>query len=136
MSQSDTPGYGERIAYVLWLRARGRMEPETDAEVATGAGVGYVWFQKWKRRADAPADRTLTRLLCRYLNPEGLAAFDDWLLDAVGSPPESGLWGIWWGRRLELRGAEKRPAPIAPIIPRANPRGSAGKPAQKKRRAG
>lgn len=89
MSHIDT-GFNTRLAYLRWLRARGRAAPETDRELAAAAGVGYPWFQKWKTRTDAPDSRELGRKLCR-----GLDADEAWLLDGIGAPPEPGLWKVW-----------------------------------------
>lgn len=101
-SHTDT-GFHERVAYVLWLRSRGRVEAITLREVAVGAGLGYEWVRKWLRQSDAPRDREYTRKLCVYL-----AVGPDWLLDRIGEPPEPGLWGVWWGARLEQRATERR----------------------------
>jgi len=79
-----------RLAYVRWLRARGRASAETDRELATATGVGYPWLQKWKTRPDAPDSREQGRKLC-----EGLGIDGAWLLDNKGAAPEPELWQHW-----------------------------------------
>ena len=51
-------GFAERLAYVRWLRNRGRLTPESDTELADAWGVGQKWLGKWKTRREAPEGRT------------------------------------------------------------------------------
>lgn len=142
MSQKDTdgtPGYAERYAYLLWVRAAGRMYPEGDNDVERGAGVTRQWIQKWRRLNQAPNDRILTRALVRFMNEPYGWNVEEWLLDGAGEPPRPELWDFWVKARTQARAreaAEKRPVPLAPVTPRPNPRGSAAKPVGKKRRTG
>lgn len=86
-------GFADRLAYVRWLRARGRRAPETDAEFAEAVGVTYGWLSKWKLRPDAPEGRTETGALTRALGPNGVTS--DWLFDGKGSAPEPEQWKRW-----------------------------------------
>jgi hypothetical protein len=79
-----------RLAYVRWLRSRGRVKPEGDSELAAATGVGLPWLNKWKNRADAPNDRSITNRFSR-----ALGVSDAWLIDGDGEPPRPQLWGIW-----------------------------------------
>lgn len=89
VSQRDT-GFDKRLAYVRWLRARGRPAPESDRELAAATGVGYPWLSKWKSRSDAPDSREQATKLC-----QGLGVDAAWLLDNIGMPPEPELWRAW-----------------------------------------
>lgn len=91
LSQTDT-GFNARLAYLRWLRARGRTTPETDRELAASTGVGYPLLTKWKSRRDAP-DSYETREKFR----KGLALTSSWLFDGLGQPPEPFLWSYWIG---------------------------------------
>lgn len=97
MSQQDA-GFAGRLAYLRWLRARGRAAPETDREVAAAAGVGYPWFTKWKSRADAPDSHVIRE---RFLR--GLHLDSTWIFDGQGEPPEPDLWRRWLERPSYLR---------------------------------
>lgn len=52
-------GFAERFAFVRFLRAMGRLSPESDRELAAALGVGESWIRKWKTRADAPEGRVV-----------------------------------------------------------------------------
>lgn len=120
----------------------GRVSAEGDSALAENAGLTFQWVQKWKRLDESPKDRTMTRPLVRYLakdSPWDVLALEDWLLDANGLPPQPELWTAWCAARDQVRAreaAEKRTAPIAPVIPRPNPRGAAAKHPVKRRRTG
>jgi hypothetical protein len=86
-------GFRDRLAYVRWLRARGKTRMEKDTELAEGLGVGYEWLKKWGRRAEAPEGRTQYEAIRRALEPIGVAV--DWLYDGVGETPHPELWAFW-----------------------------------------
>lgn len=115
-------GFAGRLAYVRWLRSRGRVKLETDREFAAAMGVNYPWFAKWKTRTEAPDGRTETGAMAEALRPYGVTP--DWLFDAKGSPPEPALWTIW------LNGPVATPA-VGELIP--DPRGK-GKPEERQDR--
>ena len=91
-------GFAERLAYVRWLRDRGRLKPETDGELATATGVTAGWIAKWKGREDSPNDRRMSGQFVSGLGVDG-----GWLLDGAGTPPEPELWQAWSSvaRRIE-----------------------------------
>lgn len=84
-----TSDFRERLAYALWVRQLWA-EPESDAAFAERAGIGYDWLQKWKRRPDAPNERTLSRKLAAALEVS-----EAWLLDELEAPPRQYLWLDW-----------------------------------------
>lgn len=86
-------GFADRLAYVRWLRNRGRLVPETDTEFASSVGVGTKWLTKWKSRPDAPEGRTEMLALEEALKPLGVVTA--WLYDGKGQPPEPRLWKDW-----------------------------------------
>lgn len=86
----SAPGFAARLAYVRWLRNRGQLRAETDAELAEATGVGLPWLTKWKARDDAPNDRAITKRFAA-----GLGVSDDWLIDGRGDAPEPALWRMW-----------------------------------------
>lgn len=142
-NDTPAPSFGERYAYVIWLRAAGRLNAEGDNDVAAGADVTRQWIQKWRRRDQAPNERLMTRNLVRFLeNPIG--PLEDWLLDGVGEPPRPELWQVWSEARRQLLAAEGK-APAAKkrgavvdleggaVVPA--PRRSAAVPEKKRRRA-
>lgn len=98
-------GFAERFAYVRWLRARGRLSPESDRELAVALGVGESWIRKWKTRADAPEGRSEQKALERALAPLGVTV--EWLYDNAGPPPQPSLWETW---RVALSGQPSLPA--------------------------
>lgn len=100
--QNDTTGYAERYAYVLWLRAAGRLWPESDNDIAAGAGVSRQWLQKWRYKNTAPNERIMTRNLVRFLDAPYGWDVEEWLLDGVGQPPRSDLWAVWVAAREHL----------------------------------
>lgn len=141
MSQKDTaaPGYADRFAYVIWLRAAGRIDVEDDNDVERGAGVTRQWIQKWRRLNQAPKDRLLTRALVRFLNEPYGWDVEEWLLDGVGEPPEPALWKIWNDARLKLaerdKVSSKTKAVTPPPIVKTSAARGVGKPARRKRSA-
>lgn len=82
--------FAVRLAYVRWLNSRGALSPESDSDLAKRAGLGNEWLAKWKKRDDAPNDRTRAGLLVA-----ALGADPGWLLDGVGNPPEPELYVAW-----------------------------------------
>lgn len=103
MSQKDTD-FGRRLAYVRWLRARGRPAPESDRELAAATDVGYPWLSKWKSRSDAPDSYEMRERFRR-----GLELETSWLFDGQGEPPEPQLWQHWLAQPSYLRVAEQVP---------------------------
>lgn len=99
------PGFADRLAYVRWLRGIGRQAPESDAEFAERAGLGYEWLKKWMRRDDAPTDRERCAKLVA-----GLEVNDGWLLDNIGDAPEPSLWRRWWSERTRAAAGNRTPA--------------------------
>lgn len=123
MSQKDT-GFSRRLAYIRWLRARGRPAPETDKELAESTGVGVPWLQKWKSRPDAPDTRSIAHTFVRGL---GLTpAQGIWLLDGTGEPPEPPMWKGW---KVSPRFAQLDTLtdPPEPRAPKTSRRVSSGK---------
>ena len=86
-------GFAERLAYVRWLRSRGRIRPETDTELAASLGVGAKWLGKWKGKSSAPEGRTEATAIAAALS--GIGVTLDWLYDGKGSPPEPSAWKGW-----------------------------------------
>lgn len=86
-------GFRERLAYVRWLRARGKTAVEKDTELAEELGVGYEWLKKWAKRSDAPPGRDQFETLARTLAPLGVSA--DWLYTGRGGTPHPDLWARW-----------------------------------------
>lgn len=111
MSQKDT-GFHRRLAYVRWLRARGRAAPESDRELADATGVGYPWLNKWKGRKDAPDSHEM-----RIAFANGLKVDGAWLFDNKGTPPEPELWSYW---NVEVGGEDPRGGAAA--RPRTKPK--------------
>lgn len=104
-NDTPAPAFGERYAYVLWLRSAGRIHPEGDNDVAAGAGITRQWLQKWRRKNQAPNERLMTRNLVRFLETPYGWALEDWLLDGVGGPPRPDLWAVWSAARAQLLAA-------------------------------
>jgi hypothetical protein len=102
MLQNDTPGFTERFAYVIWLRAAGRPYSETDNEIADGAHVTRQWLQKWRRMNRAPNERIMTRNLVRFLEQPYGWSVEGWLLDGEGIPPRPELWTVWVAAKAQL----------------------------------
>lgn len=102
MSHNDTPGFTERFAYVIWLRAAGRPYSETDNEIADGAHVTRQWLQKWRRMNRAPNERIMTRNLVRFLEQPYGWSVESWLLDGEGIPPRPELWAVWVAAKAQL----------------------------------
>lgn len=100
-------GFAERLAYVRWLRARGRISPESDRELATALHVGESWVRKWKTRADAPEGRSEQKALEAALG----AVLVAWLYDDEGAPPQPALWAAW---RAGWRAESVLPLPVEP----------------------
>lgn len=96
-------GFADRLAYIRWLRSRGRRAAETDREFAAAIGVTYGWFTKWKVRLDAPPGRTEARAILAALRPSGVT--EEWLFDAKGKPPEHELWDVWVKGPVVVAGA-------------------------------
>jgi transcriptional regulator with XRE-family HTH domain len=117
-----------RLAYVRWLRGRGRLAVETDRELAHALGVTYGWLAKWKIRPDAPDGRTETRAIAQALAPMGVT--DTWLFDGEGTPPEPKLWTVWSGQTA-VRGPSLEDLPVedegegGERVESSTPRGSA-----------
>lgn len=109
-------GFAARLAYVRWLRNRGRLANETDKELAAALGVTYGWLTKWKIRNDAPPGRDEARAIIAALSPLGVT--EDWLFEGQGTPPEASLWKIW------LKGPT---APVGDLIPDPRQTGRASK---------
>lgn len=86
-------GFRERLAYLRWLRNRGRVRAETDAQFATALGLERGWVEKWKRRSDAPPGHKERRALETMLTP--LDSSTDWLYEGSGHPPERAQWQLW-----------------------------------------
>jgi hypothetical protein len=86
-------GFADRLAYVRWLRARGKRAPETDTEFAANVGVGAKWLGKWKNKPNAPEGRTEAAAISAALAGMGVSL--DWLYDGKGSPPEPIAWKRW-----------------------------------------
>lgn len=82
--------FSERLAYARWVRQLVSTGAETDSDLATRAGLSYVWLAKWKKRPDAPTERLLCRALARYLFVD-----EEWLLDGIGEAPHPELWSDW-----------------------------------------
>jgi transcriptional regulator with XRE-family HTH domain len=101
LAASDST-FAERLAYVRWLRSRGRPAPETDAELAGALGVTSGWIRKWKLRPDAPEGRTQMAAIEKALHPTGVSVH--WLFDNQGTAPEPDQWDRW----LEARKQPKR----------------------------
>lgn len=139
MSQNDTPGFTERFAYVIWLRAAGRPSSETDNEIADGAGVTRQWLQKWRRMNRAPNERIMTRNLVRFLEQPYGWSVEGWLLDGEGIPPRPELWTVWVAAKGA--GAEQREAPKPkavvppPIVAKTSRAAGAAKSVRRKRSA-
>lgn len=95
-------GFAERFAFVRFLRAMGRLSPESDRELAAALGVGESWIRKWKTRADAPEGRSEQKAIEKALEPMGVGI--EWLYDGVGAAPD--FWEPWYRAHLEL---QKRP---------------------------
>lgn len=115
-------GFRDRLAYVRWLRARGKTKMERDTELAEGLGVGYEWLKKWGRRAEAPQGRREYDAIRRALTPIGVSV--DWLYDGIGETPHPELWAFWVEamRDLgtdELAAGERREEPAPPPRGRA-----------------
>lgn len=89
LSKNDV-GFRGRLAYVRWLRARGRVQPESDRDLALAVGVTEGWLYKWKDRIDPPDSRKHSDALCA-----GLGVDSEWLLYARGTPPEPPMWKAW-----------------------------------------
>lgn len=98
-------GFRERLAYLRWLRARGRLRAETDAEVATALGVGEKWLTKWKGRADAPEGRTEEAAIKASIGAQPA----QWLYDGTGPAPEPARWREWLQAREDRVGATAAP---------------------------
>jgi hypothetical protein len=94
--RTPVTGFAHRLAYLRWLRNRGRVKAETDAEVSAWLGVGLKWLGKWKTRRDAPEGRTEARAVSAALRAIGVEL--DWLYDGAGDPPEPERWGEWLAR--------------------------------------
>lgn len=110
-------GFRDRLAYVRWLRARGKTRMEKDTELAEGLGVGYEWLKKWGRRAEAPEGRQQYEAIRRALEPIGVPV--DWLYDGIGETPHPEFWAFWVEamRDLgtdELNAGETREEPAPP----------------------
>jgi hypothetical protein len=109
-------GFLDRLAYLRWLRNRGRTKPETDAELASAWGVGEKWLSKWKLRTDAPEGRSESAAIAKAIGAGAMS----WLYDGVGEAPEPETWAAWYAEwlaaqrapRLKLRPA-KEPASAA-----------------------
>lgn len=86
-------GFRERLAFVRWLRARGKTALEKDTDLADGLGVGYEWLKKWSKRSDAPPGREQFDILAKSLAPLGVSA--DWLYSGRGPTPHPELWARW-----------------------------------------
>lgn len=84
-------GFADRLAYVRWLRARGRLRPETDGELADVWGVGEKWLWKWKKSAVAPEGRTEERAIAEAVGEP----VTRWLYDGTGPAPRVELWREW-----------------------------------------
>jgi len=97
---APTTGFADRLAYVRWLRMRGRVAFENDREFAEALGVTYGWFAKWKSRRDAPEARKETNALARALEPMGVTY--DWLFDNIGEAPEPEMWRDWLRARRKV----------------------------------
>lgn len=125
---SDESGFAERLAYVRWLRSRGRIAPESDRELAQALGVGEQWLRKWKSRPDAPDGRKEAQAIAGALAPLGVTIA--WLYDEQGPPPEPALWAVWSGRPVTQPAAIEIPLepedsyePVdLPAEPRQRPR--------------
>lgn len=106
-------GFRERLAFVRWLRAKGRTALESDAELAVALGVGYKWLQKWKTRAEAPEGRTEHDAIAKALKPLGVPV--RWLYDGSGAQPWPDLWAYWSDAMRDL-GTDELNAPKAPPL--------------------
>lgn len=104
MAKTEAPNFAERLAYVRWLRDRGRQRPESERELAGRADVGYAWLQKWKRSDTAPAERTLTARLVNALKVEAR-----WLLDGDGDAPEPERWKEWLAAKTIIQPYHGKP---------------------------
>lgn len=86
-------GFAHRLAYVRWLRDRGRVVREADRQFAIAMGVGEKWYIKWKQRDHAPEGRTEFEAFAAGLATMGVSAA--WLYDGKGATPEPKLWDAW-----------------------------------------
>lgn len=86
-------GFSLRLAYVRWLRDRGRIVRESDRQFAERMNIGEKWVTKWKLRDDAPEGRSEYDALRCALAPMGVAM--NWLYDGTGAAPEPRLWVEW-----------------------------------------
>jgi hypothetical protein len=84
-------GFADRLAYLRWLRALGRLRPETDGELADAWGVGEKWLWKWKKSAVAPEGRTEEKAISEVVG-ELVAR---WLYDGTDPAPRADLWREW-----------------------------------------
>lgn len=92
-------GFAYRLAYVRWLRQRGRTDFETDRELAGALGVGVPWFAKWKGSPESPDTRSQIRAIVTALAPLGVT--EAWLIDGEGPAPEPNLWRWWTAPPIE-----------------------------------
>lgn len=103
-------GFSGRLAYLRWLRARGRVSAPSDREFADELEVGESWLRKWKFREDPPERRTEEAAFVRTF---GKAAAT-WLYEGLGLPPEPMLWKEWV---VEWRAAQTVPVTQNPPAP-------------------
>lgn len=86
-------GFAGRLAYVRWLRDRGRVKRLTDAEFAAWLGVGQKWLVKWKPLRNPPKGIAEAEKIDGALRSIG--SDRKWLYDGVGNPPEPEEWAPW-----------------------------------------
>lgn len=108
----DSPdlGFRDRLAYLRWLRNRGRLRPETDAQVAAYLGVTTGWVEKWKQKHNSPPGHKERIAMTPPL--EAMGTTDDWLYEGEGSPPQPRLWKGWFTDWEHARALEALPAGV------------------------
>lgn len=86
-------GFGERLAYVRWLRIGPDGERETDEQFAAALGVGVKWLGKWKYSEPPPKGLVEAQAIEKALRGMGVTL--DWLYGGTGPPPSPRKWADW-----------------------------------------
>lgn len=85
-------GFGNRLAYIRWLWARGK-RTALDGAFAADLGVGAKWYGKWKNATESPRQIEERDAIERAIGSEATK----WLYAGNGLPPEPKLFKVWSG---------------------------------------
>lgn len=95
------PAFGNRLAYLLWLRHLEDGQCPGNAEIGREVGVTGPAVTGWLKRDDAPDQwkRSVEKKLLEFFGITDRAA---WFLEGNGEPPRVDLWVVWSEARQPL----------------------------------